>query len=338
LRTDHTFLDNQRKIADHRADQLVKSYFSKQQTEVLYEALRMPFAELRQKDNPVTQFLKQPKALPTWYNDGQVLRGQEFFKEYAAEIMMLLGVQALPYCYAGSPGNKALYLSDKMRNQPGKRLFDTGEFVLAVSQPGNLSEGAIGLYQINKTRLIHAIARYYILQGAWDDAWGAPINQEDMAGTNLAFSYIILNGLRMSGHKLTEAQKDDFIHLWRYIGYQLGIDEDLLPAHYQEAFLLTKRIRKRNFRYSEEGEVLTRELLNYYKKVAPPEQARVIASQVRYYLGDKVSDYLGIPQNPLKDRFTSLFNNYQELTTQLSVHQSTYEEMLRQYRSFQPVD
>jgi hypothetical protein len=324
---------------DVPADEMVHDCFEQNKEKLLYHYLRMNARELEAaKPHQIRDFLMHRETIPEGFSADpeRIRRGQALFQEYAAEIMMLLGAMALPYCYAGSPGNKALYLSDKMRQQPGKRLFDTGTFVLAVSQPGHLEKGELtGIVQIHKTRLIHAIARYYLLKSEWDDRWGAPINQEDMAGTNLAFSYIILNGLRMSGFRLSDDQKEDYLHLWNYIGLQLGIDPHLLPADYQEAFLLTKRIRERNFRYSEEGEILARELINYYKKVAPASQASLISAQIRYFLGPKIAGYIGLDDNKLRDNLTNVINGVRAVRHNLQPHASTYEQMLRQYQDFQ---
>ena len=161
---------------------------------------------------------------------------------------------------------------------------------------------------------------------------GSPINQEDMAGTNLAFSYIILNGLRLSGFSLTENQKEDFIYLWRYIGYQMGIHEELLPANYAEAFRLKQKIVQRNFKKSKEGIELTSELLKYYRSVAPPNQSRFIDSQVRYYLGDKISGYLDIEKDIFKDRITGYVNSFKELQNFFSTHQSSFGLMVSNQR------
>ncbi len=68
-----------------------------------------------------------------------------------------------------------------------------------------------------------------------------------MAGTNLAFSLVILLGLQQSGIVLSNKQKEDFIFLWRYIGYQLAIDEELLPANFKEAFHLAQIIKETEF-------------------------------------------------------------------------------------------
>jgi len=323
------YLNNQRQRADDSADELVKHLFtSKQQTE-LYELFQLKDNELvRAKSSSTKDFLLARKPLPVWFDEKKLKRGQQVFEAYAMEIMTLLGALALPYCYAGSPGNKALYLSEKMRKAPGKRLFDTAQFIISVSTPGGLTQSGTGHIHINKTRLIHAIARYYLQQGNWNAAWGQPINQEDMAGTNLAFSYIILLGLQKSGFILTEKEKEDFLYLWRYIGYQLNVDQELLPDSFQQAATLARTIEKRNFKKSEESVGLAKELMNYYKTVVPPRQAIFIESQLRYFLGPEVAGYLGLEENPIRDGITSVMSTFKELKNIFQVHTPSYMTMI----------
>jgi hypothetical protein len=251
---------------------------------------------------------------------------------FASEIMALLGAMALPYCYAASPGNKALYLSDKMRQSPGKRLLDTAHFIIHVSTPGSFTVNQRGHIHINKTRLIHAIARYYVRKGEWNMTWGMPINQEDMAGTNLAFSILIIIGLQQSGFVLSDKLKDDFIFLWRYIGYQLNIDEHLLPSSVREAYQLAQLIKKRNFKKSIEGVALTKELLSYYRTMASPDKAYFIDAQVRHFLGPEVADYVGLEPEFIKDKVTNLFSSFKEWQNLFSIHTSTYETLMANHR------
>jgi len=323
------FLNKQRQRADDAADELVKRLFTNRQQTELYALFQLNDDELAQaRPSATKEFLLARKPLPLWFDENKLQRGQQVFEAYAMEIMTLLGALALPYCYAGSPGNKALYLSEKMRKAPGKRLFDTAQFIISVSTPGGLTQSGTGHIHINKTRLIHAIARYYLQQGNWRAAWGQPINQEDMAGTNLAFSYIILLGLQKSGFILTEKEKEDFLYLWRYIGYQLNVDQELLPDSFQQAATLARTIEKRNFKKSEESVSLAKELMNYYKTVVPPRQAIFIESQVRYFLGPEVAGYLGLEENPIRDGITSLMSAFKELKNIFEVHTPSYATMI----------
>jgi hypothetical protein len=333
MQATNNYLDKQRLVGDVEADSLIETIFSKQQQTVLYGLLQLEEKDISQQPaSSIRDFMISRKERPAWYNQRQLQNGQRLFKKYAMEVMTLLGAMSLPYCYAASPGNKALYLSDKMRKSPGKRLMDTASFVIAVLSQGSLEEGGLGSVHINNVRLIHALSRYYLKkQPTWDMAWGLPINQEDMAGTNLAFSYVILLGMQQSGFVLSEKEKEDFLFVWRYIGYQLCIQEDLLPASFKEAGGLANLIKKRNFKKTEEGIQLTSELLSYYKLSVPPLQAELVPSQIRYYLGNEVAEYIGLTSDPSRDRITSAVSSLKALQNMVSVQPDSYQNMLSQH-------
>lgn len=336
MQLNKAYLDKERTQGDLVADRLIETVFSKGAHASLYELLKLPEEAIsEQPKSPVKTFLTTKRRNPLWYNSKRISRGQQLFHQYALEIMTLLGAMALPYCYAASPGNKALYLSEKMRKAPGKRLMDTASFVIAVLTPGNLDPQKTGYIYINKVRLIHALSRYFLRQhAAWDMAWGVPINQEDMAGTNLAFSYVILMGLQQSGFSLTQKEREDFIFTWRYIGYLLHIDDKLLPASFTEAARLTHVIKQRNFRKTEEGIILTSELLTYYKSNIPSWQADLVHSQVRHHLGAEVAEYIGLAGDPIRNGIVSFLSEFQSLKNMLTIQNGSYHKMLSQHLMF----
>jgi hypothetical protein len=327
------FLDNQRLIGDREADLLIEATFAAKQQGVLHELFKQDEKLIEsQPDSDLKKFLINQKPKPVWFNKKRMQRGQRIFKQYALEMMALLGAMSLPYCYAASPGNKALYLSDKMRNSPGKRLMDTASFVISVLTPGMLEDGETGHIHINKVRLIHALSRYYLTkQPTWNMDWGVPINQEDMAGTNLAFSYVILLGMQQSGFILSQKEKEDFLFAWRYIGYQMNIDEALLPSSFLEARQLATTIKIRNFKKTEEGIILTKELLSYYKVSVPPDKADLVPSQIRFYLGNEVAEYIGIISDPFRDKLAATVSTFKSLQSLLSVQPDSYQKMLSQH-------
>lgn len=330
------FLDRQRLTGDPEADALIAATFEAQKQGVLYDLFKRKEKEIESLPNSnLKKFLTTQKPKPAWFNQQHLQKGQQVFQHYAQEMMVLLGAMALPYCYAGSPGNKALYLSDKMRSSPGKRLMDTASFVIGVLTPGTLEVGATGIIHINKVRLIHAVSRFYLKkQSAWNMDWGMPINQEDMAGTNLAFSFIILQGMRKSGYLLSSQEEEDFLFTWRYIGYQLNIDDHLLPSSYQEAYQLTQAIKQRNFKKTEEGIALTQELVHYYEANTPSWQAALIPSQIRWYLGDEVADCIGLSKDLLRDRLADSMSTFKSLRNIFSVQPDSYQTMLLQHSLF----
>lgn len=326
-------LDKGRREADLIADELIHIIFKSGKQSAFYASL---FSGAIPLDNDLKKIQASERAKPKWYDAARLVAGQEVFRLYASEIMMLLGLMALPYCYAASPGNMALYLSEKMRHTPAKRLFDTANFVIGVSTPGSFEENGLAQREINKTRLIHALARYYLLKSDWQMDWGLPINQEDMAGTNLAFSYITLMGLRKSGFTLTAKQEEDFIYLWRYIGYQLYIEEILLPDSLHSAFHLTKIIEERNFKPNEEGVLLSRSLIDYYRNAIPDKQvANLMEAQLSFYLGEKVADFLKIKSDPLAMNIIKLRMSLQAWQNYFKVQVPTYQQMLLNQEQFE---
>merc|ERR1712226_399919 len=67
-----------------------------------------------------------------------------------------------------------------------------------------------------------------------------PVNQHDLAITLATFGYVNLRSMRRLGIGFTHKDVDAFIHMWRYVGWVQGIQEELLPdsfADQQEFFL-----------------------------------------------------------------------------------------------------
>ncbi|HWO08861.1 MAG TPA: oxygenase MpaB family protein, partial [Polyangiaceae bacterium] len=104
---------------------------------------------------------------------------------------------------------------------------------------------------------------------AWAPAFGQPINQEDLAGTLLTFSLVVVDGLRKIGAVIPPEAERGYFALWNHIGRVLGIDERLLPAGAEAAAALAARIGQRQFRPSPEGQHLARELVKVNDSLFP---------------------------------------------------------------------
>jgi hypothetical protein len=83
-----------------------------------------------------------------------------------------------------------------------------------------------------KTRLIHSYARLSIKKHyrEWDtENWGEPINSWDMMATYIGFSLVFLHSLQKLGNTFSIEEEQGIFHLWKYVGYLLGIPQQLLP-------------------------------------------------------------------------------------------------------------
>ncbi|MCC5928930.1 MAG: DUF2236 domain-containing protein [Cyclobacteriaceae bacterium] len=320
-----------RQIGDPIADELARQLIQKMNRQQLQELLNFD-AQNISTPKEYNDFLTDLKVLPVWYRQHQMQEAAKFFKKYTREIMAILGAYSLPYCYAAADGARVLYLSEKIRKNQDKRLFETASFVVGLFEDKAFSGDKAGYELILKTRLRHAVVRYFTLKSEWNNDWGVPVNQEDMAGTNLAFSLIVLKGLEKFGFDISLDEKNAWLHAWKYIGFLLGIHEVLLTDDLREAYHLERIIERRQLKSSEHGRELTRSLVNHLKSSIPDKKiAAMVESQMRLLMGDKVADILGLSKNIIGTQLTRLLFNLQYLQNLLKEHHSSYPEFIKEF-------
>ena len=59
--------------------------------------------------------------------------------------------------------------------------------------------------------------------------FGLPINQEDMVYTLLTFSYVVIQGFNTMGYRMSDAERDSYIHCWNVVGCLMGRFAGLAP-------------------------------------------------------------------------------------------------------------
>lgn len=169
--------------------------------------------------------------------------------------------------------------------------------------------GASGWAITVRVRLMHAKVRALISQtGRWQpEAWGLPINQHDMLATNLLFSSVFVDGLRILGLAVSNQDAADYMHLWRYIGWVMGVEPALLPADWHDATRLEAVIQATQRPPDDDSRALVDALIQAPLRAAKDPRTRRIAqlrvavtSQVsRILLGDPLADQLALPRSPV---------------------------------------
>lgn len=190
----------------------------------------------------------------------RLLRANSFFEKHVSSILAVLGLYSLPYCYAGANGARVLVQSRKITEQAGKRLAETAEFVFDVCSSNSFEASNKALLSILNVRLMHAAARFYTKDSITDEV---PVNQDDQLATLLAFSLVVVRGLRKMRIDVSDQSAGDYLYLWNVIGEKLGLDKSNLPISLREASTLDKDMRKREFSASDQGVALTRSLINF---------------------------------------------------------------------------
>ena len=297
-------LDQHRKTGDQPADHFVNFYFSDQEKKL---KLDLALKNLIKNSDWALFIHEIPEAI--WFdktfNNHTLIQPQirikalQFYNRRSAYILQLLGLLSLPYCYAAADGAKVLYQTERMYKDVAKRLEETGLFVSEMMNANAFDIDGAGKVQLFKVRVMHAAARFYIQKGNWDMKLGLPVNQEDMAGTNLSFSLIVIRGLRKMGFVINQDDQLSYIKYWSWIGAMLGLNSALLPQNGKEAHDLEIAINQRQFKASAEGTQLTQSLLKCFYSLNDEKQIKnvEIAGFMRFLLGNKVADILTLPTN-----------------------------------------
>ena len=220
---------------DPLADELVEALSRlpvRRGKRLLDKALTEGIDAVSSPPDALARFFAEIDRVPLWVDFERLDRGGAVFLRSGPFTLMAMMCGSLPVAYASPAGNKPLVFSGRLLKMAPLRLAETGRFFLATCQPGGLRRFSEGFQITARVRLMHAQVRHLLRGSAlWRlDAWGVPINQADMAGTNLLFSVVPLEGLRRLGFRFTRDDIESVMHLWRYSGYLMGVDDRLLCA------------------------------------------------------------------------------------------------------------
>ncbi|KAF9931476.1 hypothetical protein FBU30_010092 [Linnemannia zychae] len=234
-------LEPLRKIGDPLADNALEVLKIKPGDDAL-KALRayLSLPEEEQESPAPRLLMQQLMTVPEWVDWEQIQRGQEVFWRYSLYIVHILLHFSLAGGFAIPKITKVLnstgYLSGTHTKQ---RVYETSQFVHDVVhsidylQPGT----GVAWESIVQVRFLHAGVRarlskisrahskYYNIE-----EHGVPINQEDLLGTMFSFSNTVWRVMEVKLDVfMTSQEREDYLHLWRYVGYMIGVD-DILGA------------------------------------------------------------------------------------------------------------
>jgi hypothetical protein len=293
-----SYLDEMREKADPLADDAIHVLHTSGDPDAVQRVLDT----LQRNEQIVTESL--PPVIRDYFNLlphipepelPLIHEGQELFRTYGPEILMILACYSLPAAYAARKGVQVLYRTGYLAQRTNLRLFQTSQMVIDVMSPDGLGATGRGRVTAMKVRLIHAAIRRLLLsdtKNPWPDEWGVPLNQEDLAGTLMTFTHLIRDGLDKMGIGLWPP---GYLNCWQAVGRMMGIVEELIPKTPAEAAELCATIQRRQVDPSPEGRVLTKALLEMMQHYTPPLMGGMPAALMRLFLPPNVADGLEIP-------------------------------------------
>lgn len=263
-------------------------------------------------ENPpeeLVDFFREAESTPFWVDDERLERGARAITRTGVLGLFPLGDMSLMGGYLASRATKSLVATGQIERMASRRLVETAAWWIDVTTPGSLRRGEVGYASALRVRLVHAYVRAAMNRRPdWDyAAWDQPVNQVQTAGTLLLFSLVFVFGSQLLGIRYTDRERADILHLWRYIGWLVGVDEKLLPADEDDAWRLFWLLAETEFVPDEDSKRLAKALVRSHGqvgggllgKVVSELSVRVHSSISRLVLGKKNADFLEIPNDPL---------------------------------------
>ena len=188
----------------------------------------------------LTQFFSLVERKPTWYDQVKIDKALQFTYRLGANNGLILRDLSLMAGYMYPGFNQSLILTGALKKQAATRLAETTKWWVDITEKEGFERYNKGFCSTIYVRFIHSLVRHQLQKSEkWDaETWGLPINQYDQAMTNIAFSGVVLLGIRALGIFPSAEEVDSFLHFWKYAGWLMGIEEKWLVDQESEGWKL----------------------------------------------------------------------------------------------------
>jgi len=253
-------------------------------------------------------FFAHLDAEPLWLDRDLLAAGQRATCRTGVMGTLVMRDAALMGGYGNAAINKPLVFTGALAESAARRTSETRAFAIDVTRPGAMDRYGKGFKTTVKVRFLHAVLRKRIRSHPdWrDEEWGIPINQGDMLATNLAFSVAYMAGMKVLGFRYTARERDGIVHLWRYIGYLMGIDERVLVSSEREGLRILYTVLISQPEADADTRKLALALMNEPYDVAGKGSLSQLVAEMsvrlhngvsHFFLGSEAYRKLGLPEN-----------------------------------------
>ena len=231
-------------IGDRLADAAIESIAGVNQAtrhRLIEAAMERDEDGMREAPAALRDFFNAMNAPPPFEFDPEKARiGARAFHRYSD--LFFVGLVLASLITGLSEGlAKAFYITGRTAGNL-RRVRQNTRHLVDITLPGGLDRLGDGWKLTIRIRLIHAQVRRLLLNSdRWDvPAEGVPLHTAHMALASTGFSAINLHAVRKLGPRLTEEERDGFMHIWRYVTWLLGVPDRLLFRNEDEALHLRR--------------------------------------------------------------------------------------------------
>jgi len=182
----------------------------------------------------------QLDRIPEWVDFDQLYRGAVAFWRAGTIVQPVLAWGAIGGGFSMYSATRPVLFSGRMRqtDKVGTRLIESFRYVVAAYTPGGMRRFEEGFRLTAKVRMIHAAVRHSLSRSdTWNWAdWGIPINNLDAMVTQAGqFGVKFIDAVQSSGIRYSDRELEDIFALSRYVGYVIGVPEEILHTDYADA-------------------------------------------------------------------------------------------------------
>ncbi|MGA8256891.1 MAG: oxygenase MpaB family protein [Nocardioides sp.] len=252
-------------------------------------------------------FFATVEATPDWVDWDLLARGQRVYHRFgqnAADVLLQLSLIG-GYRFGG-PTDLLVATGGLTGDMTVRRLGETQKWATTLSVPGGLARDGEAWRLTVHVRVMHALVNESF-RAQWDvERWGEPINQADQAATLGLFDAVVLLGSRGLGVPVSADDSRAVMHLWKYVGWLMGVDEEFLVDSERERHRINYHLVLAQADVSEAGPLLAQAIVDaqpqlHYENAAwlrgRFERERLL-SMLTLFLGPRSMRELGLPSRP----------------------------------------
>ncbi|GHA45334.1 secreted protein [Streptomyces tauricus] len=292
-------------VWDEEADPVLAAVIERGDTAKANEVLR----KWTRNDQPLPaglpadlrDFMERARQLPSWTDRRKLDAAAQFTKKKGIYAGALYGLGSGLMSTAIPREARAVYYSKggaDMKDRIAKTAqlgYDVGD--LDAYQPqGGMIVTAV------KTRLVHAAVRHLLPQSpGWSQTSGGqtiPISQADIMVTWHSLSTFVMRKLIDWRVPVSSTESDGFLHVWQVTAHMLGVQDEYIPASWNEANAQAAQVLDPRLAATPEGKELTDVLLDIVAELDAGLTRPLINAFGRYTLGDRTGDLIGLDREP----------------------------------------
>lgn len=252
----------------------------------------------------VRAFFADIERVPSWFDPDRVLPGCRAFHRNSE---MIVGAFVAAVLVEGFSTliSQSFSITGRIVDQGVRRLKQNNRQLVEIFLPGGLERQGDGWKLSVRVRLVHARVRRLLAEAPeWDAAaWGTPVSAAHVAYATAAFSGLLLRRAGMLGVTLSAAERESFMHVWRYAGHLMGVEPGLQCGSEADALHLYRIGALCEPPPTLESAILANGLVNSAPIVAgisEPRARRRLARKIyrisRAMIGDDLADQLRYPR------------------------------------------